>query len=799
MRDERANIAGRRVPEVHHDVRVDVGDLRIAHAKSLQPALVDETSGAYAFDLLEDRPGTRVNLEPRVTRSAPAQVLLHDAMHCAGVTRRELKGHRQRDLVTAVENARIVPESHVRPVHQMTLVPLIQELGGFEHFLDEHRALTLRRGRQKVQVLPDCPANGARDTDVVLQARQSATDRFRDEIAHDDATLAPHSALLVESHMTCGIANNDPAEPGIPDEYVRTQPEHEERNARLSRRSYGVCEIVGGSGIVEEVGRTPNAKRGVWREGLAPLESRRVEPVAESQSLFGQVSVRHGNGKKTEVRGDHQLRTNHISARIGDRGGTVEGTAISGNIRKSTRRPVGLLHALALVAVALTAAPAHAQRAELDKIIKRRVLANGLEVIVVENHGVPLATVEIDVKNGSFTQTPEYAGLAHMYEHMFFKANAHLPEPDQFIDRAAELGAVFNGRTDEERVAYYMTLPADSLAGGMQSIADALRAPLFLKEEIERERQVVIGEYDRNESNPYFKLQSEISKRLYPGQWSRKNVIGDRNVILGVTPEKMRVIQQKYYVPNNSVLVVTGDVMPDSVFALAERTYSDWPKGADPFVSDPIPAIPTLQKSDALIIEQPVGAVTVLIQWQGPSVRKDPKATYAADVFSDALNQPNSTLQKRLVDTGLWQSIGVNYYTLDHVGPITISGQTTPEKLKSALAALDGEIQRFTEPGYISKDELDAVKAQRAVSSAFGRERASGFSQTIGFWWSVADLEYYMGYVDNMATQSLADLRGYAAKYIVGKPRITGVVIPADARQSIALTAADLLPRGVAQ
>jgi zinc protease len=426
-------------------------------------------------------------------------------------------------------------------------------------------------------------------------------------------------------------------------------------------------------------------------------------------------------------------------------------------------------------------------------------LPNGLDIIVVENRGVPLVTIEADVKNGSFTQDPQFEGLSHLYEHMFFKANAEYPEPDQFVARASELGAVFNGQTREEVVNYYLTLPADSIDGGMRFLAAALRKPLFRKDELERERAVVIGEYDRNESNPFFKLQSEISKRLYPGQWSRKNVIGDRDVILGVTPEKMRVIQQKYYVPNNSVLVITGDVTPDSVFALAERTYGDWARGKDPFVADPIPPIPQLQKSDALIIEQPVGAITVMIQWQGPSVRKDPKATYAADVFSDALNQPNSTLQKHLVDTGLWQSIGVNYYTLDHVGPITISGQTTPEKLKGALAALDAEIQRFTEPGYISKDELEAVKAQRAVSSAFGRERASGFSQTIGFWWSVADLEYYMGYVDNMATQSLTDLRGYASKYIVGKPRITGVVIPAEARQSIALTAADLLPRGIAQ
>jgi len=452
-----------------------------------------------------------------------------------------------------------------------------------------------------------------------------------------------------------------------------------------------------------------------------------------------------------------------------------------------------------VVVMGLTASAAHAQRAELEKIIKRRVLANGLEVIVVENHGVPLATVEVDVRNGSFTQSPEYAGLAHMYEHMFFKANEKLPEPDQFIDRAAELGAVFNGRTDEERVAYYMTLPADSIAGGMQAIADALRKPLFLQDEIERERQVVIGEYDRNESSPFFKLQAEIGKRLYPGQWSRKNVIGDREVILTVTPEKMREIQRKYYMPNNSVLVVTGDVVPDSVFALAEKTFADWPRGVDPFKTDPIPLIPALAKSDAVIIEQPVGAVTVLVQWQGPSVRRDPNATYAADVFSDVLNQPNSALQRRLVDTGLWQSIGVNYYTLDNVGPITISGQTTPEKLKSALAALEVEIQRFSEPGYISKAELEAMKAQRAVSSAFGRERASSLSQTIGFWWSVASLDYYMGYVDNMAKQSLADLRAYASKYIVGKPRVTGVLIPSDARQSIALTAADLLPRGVAQ
>ena len=75
------------------------------------------------------------------------------------------------------------------------------------------------------------------------------------------------------------------------------------------------------------------------------------------------------------------------------------------------------------------------QREELERIIQRKLLANGLEVIVIENHGVPLATVELVVKNGAFTQTPEYAGLAHMYEHMFFKSNDDYPQPDQFVAR----------------------------------------------------------------------------------------------------------------------------------------------------------------------------------------------------------------------------------------------------------------------------------------------------------------------------------------------------------------------------
>jgi zinc protease len=450
----------------------------------------------------------------------------------------------------------------------------------------------------------------------------------------------------------------------------------------------------------------------------------------------------------------------------------------------------------AAAALAWLPGGAQAQRSELEKLIRRKVLANGLEVIVVESHGVPLATVEIDVRNGAFTQPPEYAGLAHMYEHMFFKASRDYSDPEGFVNRASALGAIFNGTTSEERVNYYMTVPADSVRGALQLVAASVRAPLFRQDELERERQVVLGEYDRNESSPGFEFQNEMTKRLYPGQYSRKNTIGDREVIRTVTPDKMRVIQKKYYVPNNSALVVTGDVTPDSVFKYAEQYYGQWARGADPFAADPVPPIAPLTKDDALVSEAPVSAVLVMLQWQGPSVRRDPGSTYAADVFSDALNSPSSAFQQRLVDSGLFQGVTVNYYTLNQAGPITISAQTTPDKLKEGMAALEAEVQKLDDPGYFSGRELVDVKAQRATETAFGIERASGLTHTVGFWWSVADLEYFMGYVDNMAKQTPADLQRYAQRYIVGKPRVSGVLIsPAD-RQALNLSAADLLRVG---
>src|SRR5687767_15825622 len=109
----------------------------------------------------------------------------------------------------------------------------------------------------------------------------------------------------------------------------------------------------------------------------------------------------------------------------------------------------------------------------------------------------------------------------------------------------------------------------------MQFMKDAARYPLFDQREFERERQVVIGEIDRNESNPFFYLSKEMNNRLFFKYPSRKNPLGNRDTVGGSTTEMMRLTQQRYYVPNNSALVLTGDVNPAEVIKLAQECYSD--------------------------------------------------------------------------------------------------------------------------------------------------------------------------------------------------------------------------------
>ncbi len=421
-------------------------------------------------------------------------------------------------------------------------------------------------------------------------------------------------------------------------------------------------------------------------------------------------------------------------------------------------------------------------------------LKNGLQVIVIENTAVPLVTVEIAVKNGAWTEPPEYNGLSHLYEHMFFKSNER-SRAEGYNDKAAELGMLSNAQTQHEVVNYYTTTIRQGTREALKIMRDSIRYPVFDKSELDQEIQVVLDELNQHRSNPFFYLFDASDRKLWYKYFSRKTPGGNPETVSKATPEMMRTIQHKFYLPNNSALVVAGDVKAQEVFKDAEELFGDWPRGEDPFVKDPVPRHPALTKDEAVIVNQPVNAVTIQISWHGPSTDTDAPATYAADVFSFILRQPDSRFAKALVDTGLTTGVDLSYLTQKNVGPISFRAQTTADKLKEALKAFNAEIAKFDAPDYFTDEELVNAKTLLDVNEIYSREKASEFAHTVSFWWASSGLDYYATYIENLNKVTRKDIQTYVNKYIKGKHRVAGVLISAEDQKKIGLTEETLLAR----
>ena len=440
-----------------------------------------------------------------------------------------------------------------------------------------------------------------------------------------------------------------------------------------------------------------------------------------------------------------------------------------------------------IACVCLTWATAASAQTAPD-IIDARTLPNGLDVVVLASDAVPIATIEICVKNGAFTEPPEFNGLSHLYEHMFFKGNAVIPTQEAYLARMRELGIVFNGTTSSERVNYFFTLPSAKLEEGLVFMRDAITTPKFEADEFEKEKGVVLGEVDRNESSPYYEFRQAMEKKVWHAHPTRKDPLGDRETITTATIAKMETMKSRYYVPNNTALFVSGDVDAQQVFALAETIFGAWERGPDPFTKHPIPEHPPLASNEYVAVTAKVQVPSVQITWHGPSVDDDPEATFAADVLSYILSQPASQFQKTLVDSGITLNAGLSYYTQRFTGPTSLSASVPPGKLEEAIAALLAEIEKFTLPGYYSDEQLESAKTILAIEDLYGRENMVSFTHTVSFWWATASLDYYRNYIDRLKAVTRADISQYATKYMLGKPFVIGVVVPEGSPEAESVT-----------
>jgi len=412
-------------------------------------------------------------------------------------------------------------------------------------------------------------------------------------------------------------------------------------------------------------------------------------------------------------------------------------------------------------------------------------LDNGLEILVIEDPSVPLATLELCVKNGAYTETDEYDGLSHLYEHMFFKANRDYPSQEAFMQKIQEMGAQFNGTTSTNRVNYFITVTNRHLEEGLNFLNSAMRYPTFDKEEMKKENLVVDGEFERAESNPFYFLREEMSKVLWGRHFSRKNTIGDHDIIKTATPTKMEIIKEKYYYPNNTLLAVAGDVKSAEVVQLAKEIYGDWEAADfDAFEKWPIPEFDPIKENQYFVVEnENTRQPFILMSWHGPDTRNDVKSTYAADVFSYILSQKTSKLQQDLVDSGLAFAVNEYYQTDRYTGPIGIVILPDPEKIEEVLTKIHEHINMWDSSDYFTDEQLQTSKDLLKIGDAYGQEKTSSYINSVTYWWAVADIEYYTNYPEEIQKVTRKDIEEYVNKYIKGKSHATGMMVTKKMRE----------------
>ena len=409
--------------------------------------------------------------------------------------------------------------------------------------------------------------------------------------------------------------------------------------------------------------------------------------------------------------------------------------------------------------------------------LARHVCPNGLEVVVAEHHQRPLVTVEVAVHNGAMNEPPEYSGLSHLYEHMFFKANRAVSDQVAYMARRRELGITGDASTGVERVNYFETTTRDHFEATMAFMHDAITGPLFDSKELDRERMVVTGEIDRSESSPGYHLWHETTQRLFAQYPTRKDPLGNRRTVLAATPAMMREIERRWYVPNNAVLVVVGDVNPDEVFRLADALYVDWRRTADPFLAHPVPDPPPLARSEVVLVEQPVQTFQAQFAWHGPSTTGPTKHdAYAVDLLERLTRDAGSRFQRDLVDSGSCVRAGLDWDPEHHSGPMVASVEATEAKVDVCVRALVAELPRMAEPGYFSDVERADAARRAEIDLARQRERTSEYAHMLTFFWADASLDDYATYTAELRAVTQDDIARALHGYVLGKPFVVGAM-----------------------
>ena len=429
-----------------------------------------------------------------------------------------------------------------------------------------------------------------------------------------------------------------------------------------------------------------------------------------------------------------------------------------------------------------------AQKTSVPSLFKYK-LENGLELFVMENDSAPLVYIEIAVKAGAVTQTPENAGLFHLYEHMMFKGNAKYANQKEAYAALNKMGvSEWNGTTSIDRVNYFFTVPSGLLKDGLEYWSYAIRTPLLDEKELENEKSVVLSEIEGGMSEPGRIFGAGVFKNLFFECPWKTDTSGDPKIIKNATAESLKKIQEEYYVPANTALFVGGDVKHGEVYSLVKEIYGDWQNGKNAQTGKKIETSSKapFSATKKLVFADPQnskGISRLVFYLRGPDAQSDENDTYAADVWSYLLSNPSGNfiskaIQNKELNIPDADYIGGSYSTMRASGIISFSAafmndeKISPQKRAQLILdywntqAVDDMLKSGT--GYDEKD-IKSVKGRLEDSRTYSMETASLFLRGFSSEWASSGADYALSYDENILKVENKDVRSFVEKYIKDK------------------------------
>ena len=406
-----------------------------------------------------------------------------------------------------------------------------------------------------------------------------------------------------------------------------------------------------------------------------------------------------------------------------------------------------------------------------DQGVLRATLANGLRVIVVRNTLAPVVSTAVNYLVGSDEAPKGFPGTAHAQEHMMFRGNPNL-SADQLAEIGSAMGGDFNADTREGLTQYLFTVPAEDLDTALHIEAIRMQGVLDTPADWELERGAIEQEVARDLSSPYYVLYEKLRAALFAGTPYAHDALGTRPSFDKTTAAMLKTFHDKWYAPNNAILIVVGDLDPKATLGEIRKLFGN-------IARKPLPARPTFRlepaapQTIAMNTDQPVASQVIAVRMPGLDSPDFP----ALEVLSDVLNSQRYALYG-LVPEGKAVSAGFALDPLPHAGlGYTVVSYPPGGDAKAVEADVRAILTKAAQDG-VPADLVAAAKLQEKREAEFQKNSIEDLASV----WSDAVALYGLRSPDDDLKRinkvTVADVNRVARKYLRLDHAISAVMTP---------------------